>query len=342
LHAAIAVARGGFTLGDIFCIEGDVLYCALEDNPRRLKRRGKKLLGSDPWPRRLRFECSMPRLNSGGVAFIRKWIESKAEARLVVIDTLAKVRDPKGAQESSYEADYSAVSELKALADEKGVAIVLVHHQRKMLAGDPLDTVSGTIGLTGAVDTVLVMVRDGNGTTLYGTGRDLEQIEDAAEFDRDSCVWTIKGKAEDVRRSDERRTILNVLGEAAGPLTTREITDLAGMSYEAGRKRLARLVTDNEIDRVGRGLFKLSQKPCPKCPNVPMQRAKTMTDSDMSQSMSQPKPSLLEGLGHWDTWDSGFRDADAAPPYSGDTVTNGNPWRGGNPADTSKGQADEN
>src|SRR4051794_37605777 len=163
LHAALAVARGGYTLGDILCIEGDVLYCALEDNPRRLKRRVKKLHGSDRWPERLKFECGMPRLNDGGVEFIRKWIESNPEPRLVVIDTLAKVRDSKGAQETSYEADYRSVSELKALADEKGIAIVLVHHQRKMTAEDPLDTVSGTTGLTGAVDSVLVLVRDGGG-----------------------------------------------------------------------------------------------------------------------------------------------------------------------------------
>lgn len=68
----------------------------------------------------------------------------------------------------------------KALADEQSVAIVLVHHQRKMAAEDPLDTVSGTTGLTGAVDTVLVLTRDGNGTTLHGRGRDIEEVEDAA------------------------------------------------------------------------------------------------------------------------------------------------------------------
>jgi hypothetical protein len=43
LHAAIAVARGGFTLGEIKCPEGDVPYCALEDNLRRLKSRMIKL-----------------------------------------------------------------------------------------------------------------------------------------------------------------------------------------------------------------------------------------------------------------------------------------------------------
>src|SRR2546430_3880493 len=68
LHAAIAVARGGFTLGDVHCQEGDVLYCALEDNKRRLQSRMTKLLGtSTTWPPRLCFACEMPRLTEGGL-----------------------------------------------------------------------------------------------------------------------------------------------------------------------------------------------------------------------------------------------------------------------------------
>jgi hypothetical protein len=256
MHAAIAVARGGYTLGNVQCVEGDVAYFSLEDNPRRLQRRMRKLVGADAWPARLTFECTLPRLAAGGIAVVRQWIESKPGARLIIIDTLAKVRDPKGAQESSYEADYAAVSELKALADEKGVAIVLVHHVRKMEADDPLDTVSGTTGLTGAVDTVLVLHRDGHGITLYGKGRDIEEVEDAAEFDRERCIWRIAGKAEEVRRSDERSTILAALKEASEPMTARQITDLCGMNYEAGRKMLTRMAHAGEIEKAGRGLFK--------------------------------------------------------------------------------------
>ena len=238
MHAAIAVARGGFTLGDIRCIEGDVLYCALEDIPRRLQRRMRKLLGFRPWPPRLTFECSMPRLNAGGIAFVRQWIERKPEARLIVIDTLAKVRDPKGMQESSHEADYAAVSELKALADERAWRSFWCTTFGRCPPSIPLDTVTGTIGLTGAVDGVLVLTRDGHGTTLHGRGRDLEEIEDAAAFDREACLWRIAGKAQDVRRSDERTTILAVLKEAAEPLSPREIADLSGHSYQAVRMML--------------------------------------------------------------------------------------------------------
>jgi predicted ATP-dependent serine protease len=95
LHAAIAVARGGFTLGDIHCPEGDVLYCALEDNKRRLQSRTTKLIGLKDWPRRLIFRTEMPRLAQGGLDWIRDWITSVPEPRLIIIDTLATVRTPR-------------------------------------------------------------------------------------------------------------------------------------------------------------------------------------------------------------------------------------------------------
>jgi len=160
----------------------------------------------------------MPRLKDGGVQLIREWIECHPEARLIAIDTLVKVRDPRAVQDSSYEADYASVAQLKSLADEKGVAIVLVHHVRKMAADDPLDTVSGTTGLTAAVDSVLVLTRDGSGTTLHGRGRDIEEIEDAVEFDREACLWRVTGKAVEVRRTDERTAIIGILRGADGPL----------------------------------------------------------------------------------------------------------------------------
>src|SRR5262249_34753207 len=72
LHAALAVARGGFTLGDLHCIEGSALYCALEDSPRRLKARMTKLMGAtQDWPKQLFFRCEMPRLGAGGFDIIR-------------------------------------------------------------------------------------------------------------------------------------------------------------------------------------------------------------------------------------------------------------------------------
>jgi hypothetical protein len=158
LHAANAIAEGGTTLGGLKCAEGDVLYCALEDNPRRLQSRMKALFGkSRKWSERLDFVTEMPRLAEGGLKVISDWIEAAECPRLVIIDTLAMVRMPNRKDQSSYDADYGAVVDLRTLAQKHGVAIVLVHHLRKADSDDPFDTVSGTLGLTGAADAMLVL-----------------------------------------------------------------------------------------------------------------------------------------------------------------------------------------
>ena len=257
LDMAIAVASGGIALGGIKCEVGDVLYAALEDNPRRLQRRMTVLTeASEAWPSRLTFTSSMPRLKEGGIDMIRDWIERAEHPRLVVIDTLAKVRDAKGGQQSSYEADYAAVSELKDLADKKGIAIVLVHHVRKMDAEDPIDTVSGTTGLTGAVDTILVIVSNTWGTTLYGRGRDIEDVEKAIRFDRESCRWNIEGDASEVRRADERSMILGVLLRVARIMSPAEISAATGMKDGNVRRLVLKMVVAGEIVKTGRGCYR--------------------------------------------------------------------------------------
>jgi hypothetical protein len=262
LHAAIAVARGGVTLGEIQCAEGDVLYCALEDNLRRLQSRMDKLLrGVEGWPARLFFRCEMPRLAEGGLEQVRDWIKAANHPRLVIIDTLAMVRAPKGRDESSYDADYGAVKELRDLANEHNVAVVIVHHLRKAAADDAFDTVSGTLGLTGAPDSILVLRYDSSGVVLHGKGRDLIELEKALRFDMDACTWTIKGDATEVRRSTERGVILAALegaGEALGP---RQIADATGMKAANVRFLLNKLLHDGEIVKAGYGKYRCREAP---------------------------------------------------------------------------------
>jgi RecA-family ATPase len=258
LHAAIAVARGGFTLGDLHCIEGDVLYCALEDNERRLQSRITKLIGiSQPWPNRFFYYCELPRLTEGGLDAIRVWIQSKPHPRLVIIDTLAMVRSARKREETNYESDYMAVLELRALANEFGIAIVLVHHLRKADADDAYDTVSGTLGLTGAPDSILVLKRDSSGSmVLHGRGRDLVEIEKAMTFDAEACLWRIEGDAAMLRRSHERNAVLDAIQEAGEPVGPNDIATAAGMRAGNVRRLLGKLVKEGAIEKVTRGRYR--------------------------------------------------------------------------------------
>jgi RecA-family ATPase len=257
LHAAVAVAANGFTLGELHCIEGDVLYCALEDNERRLQSRLTKLLGvSRDWPARLFYYCQLPRLAQGGLDAIRRWIKSKPHPRLIVIDTLAMVRAPKKRDETSYDADYAAVLELRALANEAGIAIVLVHHLRKADADDAFDTVSGTLGLTGAPDTVLILKRDASGAfVLHGRGRDLVEIEKAMTFDTETCIWRIVGDAAAVRRSSERTAIIDAIEEANEPVGPNDIAAATGMKAGNVRRLLGKLVKEAAIKKAAYGRY---------------------------------------------------------------------------------------
>jgi AAA domain/IclR helix-turn-helix domain len=279
LDAAIAVASGDYTLGHscitkdgiplggIQCPEGDVLYCALEDNLRRLQSRMQKLLPQgQAWPKRLTFMTEIPRLGDGGLNAIWTWITQADKPRLVIIDTLAMVKQPTKRNQTAYEADYDSVLELRKMAAECKVAIIIVHHLRKAEADDAFDTVSGTLGLTGAPDSVLVLARDSSGgIVLHGKGRDLEEFEKAMEFDRESCTWRITGDASDVQRSTERGNVLRVIAEADEPVGANEIAAEIGTKPSKVRFLLHKLKKEGAIARVGFGKYQLpSTKPSTK------------------------------------------------------------------------------
>lgn len=257
LDSSVAVARGGIIL-DRKCVQGDVLYAALEDNQRRLKNRMAKICSGGQWPAGLTFWTQMERLEDGGLDQLNDWIASVENPRLIVIDVFTRVRRITGGKEGMYEADYAAVTPLKQLADDTGVGVVIVHHLRKMASdSDPLDMVSGSTGLTGAMDTILVLNRGSEGVTLYGRGRDIEEIESAVQFDRVNCRWSMLGDAREVRMSAERRTILDALRAGAEPLGPNVIADVTGHSPTSTRRLLFSMTRDGEVSKVGRGRYTL-------------------------------------------------------------------------------------
>lgn len=178
--------------------------------------------------------------------------------RLIVIDVFTKVRRAKGSQEGIYDADYLAAVPLKKLADETGVGVVIVHHLRKMAAdGDPLDMVSGSTGLTGAMDTILVLNRGSEGVTLYGRGRDIEEVDSAVQFSRETCRWSMLGDAREVRLSDERRAIIDALRAESEPMSPNVIAVVTGAPAGSVRRLLHSMVKDGEVTKAKRGQYTL-------------------------------------------------------------------------------------
>ena len=257
LELAIAVAlQSGTCLGGREVKHGAVLYAACEDSKRRLQSRISKLIGvfKGAWPENLTLTTAWRRLDQGGVQDILEWIKEADNPRLVILDTLASVKPQRTNQ--GYQEDHAALEELHRVANDLGIAILVLHHQRKNDAEDPLDTISGTLGLAGCVDTALILSGSSQGMTLYVRGRDVEEFEHAVKFDKEFCRWAILGDAAEVQRSDTRKKILDVLKPvkptAMGPS---DIAGASGLGLELVKVQLGRMVAAGEVLKHSRGFY---------------------------------------------------------------------------------------
>jgi hypothetical protein len=152
----------------------------LEHGPRRIQERLAKVVPSGDLPDGLHIATAgdFPPLHKGGLEALEAWLKEHPAARLLVLDTLARVKPGKKQNQESYEQDTAVVAALQKLSIDHGAALVVIHHTRKCESDDFLEEVSGTYGLTGAADCVAVLARKARGEmdgTLRLTGRDIEE-----------------------------------------------------------------------------------------------------------------------------------------------------------------------
>ena len=260
---AVAVASGGVALGTKPVERGEVLYLALEDNRRRLQKRLKKLLAGDTAPEGLHIATEWPRMDEGGAKALGEWLEAVPGTRLVVVDILKRVRPRTSPNRSVYEADYEALEAMQGLAGEYGVGILVVHHARKLGAAGPLDEISGSTGLSGGADSILVLKRDRGRADAYlhVTGREIEEeAELALRWDAELASWTLAGDAEEYRVSQERQDISHVLENADEPMTPKEVAELLDKAPNAVKYLMWRMSKDGQLATVGKGRYTLTDE----------------------------------------------------------------------------------
>ncbi|MCO8276505.1 AAA family ATPase [Actinoplanes sp. TRM 88003] len=266
LGLGVDVALGGRAFGSIPVEAGPVLYLALEDTARRLQSRLGKVLGPRPAPAGLTLATECPPLPQGGDQAIAAWLDRHPNARMVIIDVFAKLRGNSAPGASAYDADYAAVGRAKKVADDYGVAFVLVHHVRKAGSDDFLTEVSGTNGLAGAADATLVLKRarnQGDGV-LHVTGRDVDENEYALSFDPAVGAWQmLDGPAEDHQVGETRATILRFLRVTphSGP---KAIATGTALPYDLTKKTCQRMLADGQLAADTGGRYRV-----PGVPAVP-------------------------------------------------------------------------
>lgn len=249
LSIALSGALGGKALGAKTMERGDVLYLALEDNERRMQARIAQLLQGERMPARLHIAHKWTRLDQGGYRNIEKWLREHPEARMVIIDVLAKVRTPRAKNGDIYAEDYALMTPLKDLADAYNVAIVVIHHTRKASAEDVFDEIRDSAGLTGACDAVMVLQRQRNddSAVLHITGRDVDETQFALKFDKTSGQWNLLGDAAEYGLTEARREIRALLRKAKRPMTPMHIAESLGKNVSTIRNLLVKMDADSQV-----------------------------------------------------------------------------------------------
>lgn len=182
----------GLDLWDYPVRKGTVLYLALEDDYARLQKRLSRMFGMES-SENFYFATQSKNLNEGLEEQLKQFVKEHTDARLIIIDTLQKVREVSG-DKFSYASDYEIVTKLKAFSDEHGICLLVVHHTRKMESSDSFDMISGTNGLLGAADGAFVMQKEkrtDNKAVLEVAGRDQQDQRLLLDFDREQCVWKL-------------------------------------------------------------------------------------------------------------------------------------------------------
>ena len=218
--------------------QGTVLYLALEDDYKRLQNRLYRMFGVET-TQELHFAIGAKQLGLGLEEQITKFIQEHKETRLVIIDTLQKVRQIEK-ENCSYAMDYAMIGILKGLADRHGICILIVHHTRKdeSVSGQRFSRISGTNGLFGAADGAFLMeakVQERHAVTLEVTGRDQPERKLHLKQDIEHLVWQLCEEETDLWKEPP-----NPLLEKVASILTEEQPIWRGTATE--------LVTQLELD----------------------------------------------------------------------------------------------
>ena len=190
-HVSMGIPLWGFPVHS-----GTVLYLALEDDYQRLQSRLYRMYGTEG-TEKLHFAVCAKHLEDGLEGQLEEFVRNHPDTKLVIIDTLQKVREMT-TEHYSYASDYALIAKLKEFAGAHKLCMLLVHHTRKQQSDDKFDMISGTNGLLGAADGAFLiqkLVRLKPGITVDVSGRDQQDQRLTFERNPENLRWELENMA---------------------------------------------------------------------------------------------------------------------------------------------------
>jgi hypothetical protein len=142
-----------------------------------------------------------------------------------------------------------------------------VHHTRKAESSDFVDSVSGSQGIAGSADFLLVLSRKRHSdeALLSVTGRDIVEAEYALTVT--DGVWQLDGtslaeaantaqtRQEQKDLSDDSRTILDLVNQRPETRAS-DVAEKLGIDQHKARTYLSRLADSGRIHKTARGVYR--------------------------------------------------------------------------------------
>jgi len=263
LNLGLSIATGSKTLGHLRTEKVGVAYFAIDEKDQYIQEKInciREFQEKNVIPDNFRLMFKMNRLSEGGYEQITDYIDRHPDLKLIVIDTLGRVRKPSG-RGNAYEIDVEAIGQLQDICKEKNVSILLLHHNKKGKSEDFIENLSGSMGLSGTVDTILCLERARGETegTLKVTGRLIRDEKDlSVKFNKDLLSWEILGDAELYKQSKERRELIDIFLKEEYPISNKELSELSGRNYSTIKGLTWRMEKDGLLLKVKNGCYTLS------------------------------------------------------------------------------------
>ena len=178
--------------------QSEVLYLALEDTERRIQSRLMRICGGETGA--IAFATDAEKLSQGFEEQVTNYLRKHSEAKLVIVDTLIKVREM-NSRGSAYADDYATMTAFKRIADRYGITMLIVHHTRKQEASDIMDMISGTTGIMGCADGAMVLERPLRRVpkgSISMTGRDFQDAKISLTQNPETMCWEFAGYTDEL------------------------------------------------------------------------------------------------------------------------------------------------
>lgn len=262
LNLAVDITNAAKVLGNYDTASCEILYLTLEDNWNRIKNRLSKVTDQESTKNKIHFATNLKKGSQPSIELLSDILKANPNIKLIIIDTYFKFRTTEAKIKTGYNADYEYACEIKKMADNHQIAVILVHHTTKSKNKDWLNNLHGSNGLTGAADTIMYLEKERGceNAVLHATGRDIEDLSLPIKLDKQNLRWVQDDEESLPKMTPEQREIYEKLESAGQPMQLNKIAEAIGKSKTNTQKLLSKLVTAGLVIQPKNGFYAVAGK----------------------------------------------------------------------------------